>query len=95
MTGATSPPTEAPLPRFLVAVLAFCSAAVAAVLADVTVEAGGRTAPTLHAYLLVFLIAGGAAVLALAVTLCLPRQRRPTTGGVEPDRTASLAQEGA
>ncbi|WP_046496701.1 MFS transporter [Streptomyces odonnellii] len=74
---------------------AFCSAAVAAVLTRVTFEAGGRTAPTLHAYLLVFLIAGGAALLALAVTLCLPAQRITVPGTVgRDDRTASLAQEG-
>ncbi|MGW2053825.1 MFS transporter [Streptomyces sp. NPDC001840] len=74
---------------------AFCSAAVAAVLTRVTFEAGGRTAPTLHAYLLVFLIAGGAALLALAVTLCLPGRRITVPGTVgRDDRTASLAQEG-
>ncbi|MFE4830592.1 MFS transporter [Streptomyces sp. NPDC056672] len=74
---------------------AFCSATVAAVLARVTFEVDGRTAPTLHAYLLVFLIAGGAALLALAVTLCLPPQRIMATGTVgRDDRTASLAQEG-
>ncbi|MFJ9408828.1 MFS transporter [Streptomyces sp. NPDC101393] len=65
---------------------AFCSAAVAAVLANVTFRAGGRTAPTLHAYLLVFLIAGGAALLALAVTLCLPGRRAHPSEGA--DRTA-------
>ncbi|QXE38381.1 MFS transporter [Streptomyces sp. GMY02] len=74
---------------------AFCSAAVAAVLTRVTFEADGRTVPTLHAYLLVFLIAGGAALLALAVTLCLPAQRITVPGTVgRDDRTASLAQEG-
>ncbi|MEU3184077.1 MFS transporter [Streptomyces sp. NPDC006923] len=80
---------------------AFCSAAVAAVLANVTFQVGGRTAPTLHAYLLVFLIAAGAALLALAVTLCLPRQRALPSGNVGQDRTGHdgrpstpLAQEG-
>jgi Na+/melibiose symporter-like transporter len=43
---------------------AFCSATVAAVLANITFLAGGRTAPTLHAYQLVFVIAAGAALLA-------------------------------
>ncbi|MFE7748122.1 MFS transporter [Streptomyces sp. NPDC057428] len=51
---------------------AFCSATVAAVLANLTFLAGGREAPTLGAYQMVFLIAGGAALLALGVTLCLP-----------------------
>lgn len=81
---------------------AFCSAAVAAVLTNVTFQAGGRTAPTLHAYLLVFLIAGGAALLALAVTLCLPGGRTPPPAGTvgqirrpaPPARTA-LTQEDA
>lgn len=55
---------------------AFCSATVAAVLANMTFLAAGRPAPTLGAYRLVFLIAAGAALLALAVTLCLLRTRR-------------------
>ncbi|MET9480694.1 MFS transporter [Streptomyces sp. NPDC006638] len=81
---------------------AFCSAVVAAVLANVTFRAAGRTAPTLHAYLLVFLIAAGAALLALAVTLCLPRQRPAATGSVGRDRARATTagvrpgrQEGA
>ncbi|MFE4449448.1 MFS transporter [Streptomyces sp. NPDC056796] len=62
---------------------AFCSATVAAVLAHMTFLAAGRPAPTLGAYQLVFLIAAGAAVLALVVTLCLPGGRRGagTVGG--------------
>lgn len=62
---------------------AFCSATVAAVLANMTFLAAGRPAPTLGAYQLVFLIAGGAALLALAVALCLPgeRARTGTVGG--------------
>lgn len=74
---------------------AFSSAVVAAVLANVTFTVGGLTAPTLHAYLLVFLISGGVALAALAVTLCLPSGRTPATGSVGRDRTASLAQENA
>jgi MFS family permease len=74
---------------------AFCSAVVAAILADVTFEVAGRTAPTLHAYLLIFVVAGVVALLALVVTLCLPRQRATTRGSVGPDRMKSLAQEGA
>ncbi|MFC9425942.1 MFS transporter [Streptomyces sp. NPDC056987] len=74
---------------------ACCSAAVAAVLARMTFDAGGRTAPTLGAYLLVFVLAGTAALLALAVTLCLPRQPDAATGRVGRDRAKSLAQEGA
>ncbi|GJF31308.1 MFS transporter [Kitasatospora sp. NE20-6] len=65
---------------------AFCSAVVAAVLANLTFQAAGRTAPTLHAYLLVFLVAAGAAVLALLVTLGLPGSR-PTAPGVPAGRT--------
>ncbi|MEU5798981.1 MFS transporter [Streptomyces sp. NPDC047804] len=57
---------------------AFCSATVAAVLANMTFLAAGRPAPTLGAYRLVFLIAAGAALLALAVTLCLPSERAGT-----------------
>ncbi|MFE4217321.1 MFS transporter [Streptomyces sp. NPDC056844] len=57
---------------------AFCSATVAAVLANMTFLAAGRRAPTLGAYQLVFLIAAGAALLALAVTLCLPGGRAAT-----------------
>ncbi|MEV0009301.1 MFS transporter [Streptomyces sp. NPDC047973] len=62
---------------------AFCSATVAAVLANMTFLAAGREAPTLGAYQLVFLIAGAAALLALAVTLCLPGagERTGTVGG--------------
>ncbi|MEU7387370.1 MFS transporter [Streptomyces tanashiensis] len=54
---------------------ACCSAVVTAVLARVTFVADGRTAPTLHAYLLIFLIAAGAALAALAATLLLPSDR--------------------
>ncbi|MER5732053.1 MFS transporter [Streptomyces sp. NPDC002138] len=54
---------------------ACCSAVVAAVLAHVTFTVGGRSAPTLHAYLLIFLIAAGAALAALVVTLFLPTAR--------------------
>ncbi|MFJ9062190.1 MFS transporter [Streptomyces sp. NPDC102409] len=62
---------------------AFCSATVAAVLADMTFLAAGHEAPTLGAYQLVFLIAAGAALLGLAVTLCLPGTRAGagTVGG--------------
>lgn len=65
---------------------ACCSAVVAAVLANVTFEAGGHTAPTLHAYLLVFLIAAGAALAALAATLFLPSRGAPAAGTVGADR---------
>jgi MFS family permease len=67
---------------------AFCSAVVAAVLANMTFLAAGRTAPTLGAYQLVFLIAAGAALLALAVTLCLPGNRADE-GTVEGKRRRS------
>ncbi|WP_328538165.1 MFS transporter [Streptomyces sp. NBC_00344] len=74
---------------------AFCSAVVAAVLANLTFRAGGRTAPTLHAYLLVFLIAGGAALAALAVTLCLPGRSVGPAGNVGVRGPRVPAQEGA
>ncbi|WP_406154331.1 MFS transporter [Streptomyces sp. NBC_01023] len=61
---------------------AFCSAVVAAVLANVTFRVGGRTAPTLHAYLLVFLIAAGASLAALVVTLCIPGRQAVPAGSV-------------
>ncbi|MGW8360019.1 MFS transporter [Streptomyces wedmorensis] len=54
---------------------ACCSAVVTAVLARMTFLAHGHTAPTLHAYLLIFLIAAGAALAALAATLLLPSDR--------------------
>ncbi|MCT9088727.1 MFS transporter [Streptomyces sp. ASQP_92] len=68
---------------------ACCSAVVAAVLANITFRAGGHTAPTLHAYLLVFLIAGGAALAALAATLCLPGGTASGTGSVGWDGAGS------
>lgn len=77
---------------------AVCSAVVAAVLANLTFQAAGRTAPTLHAYLLVFLIAAGAALLALAVTLCLPGRRPSGTpdadgpSGTGSRQTATLGE---
>ncbi|WP_329037688.1 MFS transporter [Streptomyces sp. NBC_00178] len=79
---------------------AFCSATVAAVLANMTFLAAGREAPTLGAYRLVFMIAAGAAVLALGVTLCLPGRRRSdgTVGGTRRSsgRTRAMPiQEGA
>ncbi|MFI8435912.1 MFS transporter [Streptomyces sp. NPDC079020] len=82
---------------------AFCSATVAAVLAGLTFEVGGATAPTLRAYQLVFLIAAGASLLALAVTLCLPgpggRGKTGTVGTTRENRRAGARtipiQEGA
>lgn len=75
---------------------ACCSAAVAAVLAHMTFLAGGRSAPTLHAYLLVFLIAAGAALAALAAALCLPSGTTPgttgTTGTTDTPGTVAVTQ---
>ncbi|MFI8917271.1 MFS transporter [Streptomyces sp. NPDC053513] len=65
---------------------ACCSAVVTAVLARVTFVAGGRTAPTLHAYLLIFLIAAGAALAALVATLLLPSDRPGREATREGDR---------
>ncbi|MWK40092.1 MFS transporter [Actinomadura sp. J1-007] len=71
---------------------AFCSAVVAAVLANITFRVGGRTAPTLDAYLLVFLIAGAAALLALLVTLCLPGRRASGPDNVRGERAAAVPE---
>ncbi|WP_078908680.1 MFS transporter [Streptomyces vietnamensis] len=65
---------------------ACCSAVVTAVLARATFVADGRTAPTLHAYLLIFLIAGGAALAALAAGLLLPSDRPSRDGSHDGDR---------
>ncbi|MCX5128385.1 MFS transporter [Streptomyces sp. NBC_00347] len=76
---------------------ACCSAVVAAVLARVTFLADGRSVPTLHAYLLVFLIAAGAALAALAAALCLPpgRPAAPAQAGtVGVTKSAPAVREG-
>ncbi|THA28295.1 MFS transporter [Streptomyces sp. A1277] len=73
---------------------AFCSATVAAVLANITFRAGGRTAPTLHAYQLVFVIAAGAALAALAVTLFLPGRKPAGAGTVGESREAPGTRKG-
>ncbi|MFF9851454.1 MFS transporter [Streptomyces litmocidini] len=72
---------------------ACCSAVVTAVLACVTFVADGRTAPTLHAYLLIFLIAAGAALAALVATLLLPSDRPGRDAprdGDRPDGTVAV-----
>ncbi|GAA0315999.1 MFS transporter [Streptomyces polychromogenes] len=78
---------------------ACCSAVVAAVLAHLTFTAAGHTAPTLHAYLLIFLIAGGAALAALAATLFLPsdrpRDRGMRDGTVAMSASVTAARESA
>ncbi|MER6396694.1 MFS transporter [Kitasatospora sp. NPDC001603] len=79
---------------------ACCSAVVTAVLAHVTFTVAGRTAPTLHAYLLIFLIAAGMAAAALVATLFLPagRTARPgpaAAGTVGVTTPAAPAQESA
>ncbi|WP_228713776.1 MFS transporter [Prauserella endophytica] len=53
-----------------------CSAVVGAVLAGVTATHAGHTAPTLNAYLLVFVLAGAAALAALVCTLLIPGRAR-------------------
>ncbi|MFF2568922.1 MFS transporter [Streptomyces sp. NPDC058084] len=65
---------------------ACCSAVVAAVLARVTFVADGHTAPTLHAYLLIFLIAAGAALAALVASLLLPSDRPSRDSARDGDR---------
>ncbi|MFB7916571.1 MFS transporter [Streptomyces sp. NPDC056061] len=76
---------------------ACCSATVAAVLSGLTFRVGGGlVAPTLHAYQVVFLIAGGAALAALLVTLCLPGGRTAAAGTVESGGdTAGARKDGA
>ncbi|MEU9798609.1 MFS transporter [Streptomyces sp. NPDC051000] len=77
---------------------ACCSAVVAAVLAHVTFLVDGRAAPTLHAYLLIFLIAAGAALAALVATLFLPSAGSaagPAGGTVAVTASASAARESA
>jgi predicted MFS family arabinose efflux permease len=54
---------------------AVCSAIVATVLVNVVATKAGHTAPTLHAYLFVFVIAGVSALVALGFTLLIPARR--------------------
>ncbi|MFE2724240.1 MFS transporter [Kitasatospora sp. NPDC059327] len=79
---------------------ACCSAVVTAVLAHVTFTAAGHTAPTLHAYLLIFLIAAATAAAALVATLFLPSGRPAPAGPAAPGTVgvttpAAPAQESA
>ncbi|MFD9334441.1 MFS transporter [Streptomyces sp. NPDC060028] len=73
---------------------ACCSTVVTVVLAHVTFRAGGREAPTLHAYLLIFLIAGGTALAALGAALLLPA-RRPVRSQDRRRSPRPAAQESA
>ncbi|MGC0418679.1 MFS family permease [Embleya sp. AB8] len=57
---------------------AVCSAVVAAVLTSYTMSAGGHELPTLHAYMVVFVIAGAVAGCALLACLCIPEPPGPT-----------------
>ncbi|GAA3971733.1 MFS transporter [Thermobifida alba] len=56
---------------------AVCSAVVATVLAGVTVDAGGVTAPAFEAYLLVFALSGVLALAGAAAVQCVPERSRP------------------
>ncbi|HET6291897.1 MAG TPA: MFS transporter, partial [Kribbella sp.] len=67
---------------------AVCSAIVATMLANVVATRAGHTAPTLGAYLILFAIAGLAALAAAGLTLLIPA-RRPT-----PVRTPEPAAAG-
>jgi len=67
---------------------AVCSAIVATMLANVVATKAGHTAPTLGAYLILFAIAGLAALAAAGLTLLIPA-RRPT-----PVRTPEPAAAG-
>jgi MFS family permease len=61
---------------------AICSTIVAIVLAGVTISRAGQVAPALSAYLIVFVIAGLAAVVAAGLVLLIPA-RRPAPVPVE------------
>ncbi|WP_241995940.1 MFS transporter [Kribbella sp. VKM Ac-2568] len=67
---------------------AVCSAIVATVLANVVATHAGRTAPTLGAYLIIFVIAGAAALVAVGLTLLIPARR------AVPARHPELAEAG-
>jgi MFS family permease len=54
---------------------AVCSAIVVTVLTNVVATHSGVTAPTLHAYLIVFVIAGLCALVAVGLTLLIPARR--------------------
>ncbi|MFI8825674.1 MFS transporter [Streptomyces sp. NPDC053431] len=74
---------------------ACCSAVVTAVLARLTFLTEGGSAPTLHAYLLIFLIAAGAALAALVAALFLPsdrpRQDTPCDADARPGVTVAVS----
>lgn len=61
---------------------AICSTIVAIVLAGVTISRAGQVAPALSAYLIVFVIAGLAAVVAACLVLLIPA-RRPAPVPIE------------
>jgi MFS family permease len=67
---------------------AVCSAIVATVLTSVVATKAGQTAPTLGAYLIVFVIAGLAALVAVGLTLLIPARR------AVPVRDLELAEAG-
>jgi MFS family permease len=54
---------------------AICSTIVASVLAGVTISSGGRVAPALSAYLIVFVIAGISALVAAGLVMLIPARR--------------------
>ncbi len=54
---------------------AICSTIVASVLAGVTISSGGRVAPALSAYLIVFVIAGVSALVAAVLVMFIPARR--------------------
>jgi MFS family permease len=67
---------------------AVCSAIVVTVLTNVVATHSGVTAPTLHAYLIVFVIAGICALVAVGLTLLIPARR------AVPARHPELAEAG-
>ncbi|GHJ42397.1 MFS transporter [Streptomyces sp. TS71-3] len=71
---------------------AVCSAAVAAVLVHHTMPLGGQPVPTLHGYLLAFVMAGTVALIACAVALAVPADpgRPGTRAGSSADGGGTL-----
>ncbi|MFI6983035.1 MFS transporter [Embleya sp. NPDC050154] len=71
---------------------AVCSAVVAAVLTSYTIDVGGLVLPALHAYMVVFVIAGVVACCALVACLCIPEPTGQTAAAIPPQPSSS-AQE--
>ncbi|WP_406295033.1 MFS transporter [Embleya sp. NBC_00888] len=71
---------------------AVCSAVVAAVLTSYTIDVGGLVLPALHAYMVVFVIAGVVACCALVACLCIPEPTGPTAAAIPPQPSNSARE---